>query len=151
MEPLTGQALLEHINQHKSCGKAEIARRAGYFKTKEDGTVVPHIPQFMNAIAEANGIHIEGKRGASGARKRSYTTTCHATGIIMVGKTYTAEAGIQKGDKFKIEVLPGKIELIRVEQTSSPENEEPTGSFAGEFYDEEEYADDEELELASVA
>jgi hypothetical protein len=145
MAPLTGSELLAFIKkQEPDCGKMEMARLAGYYKTREDGTVVALVPQLMNAIAEANGIHIEGKRGHQGARKRSYVTTCHATGIIMVGKIYTEEAGIKKGDKFEIVVSPGSLQINRIEEADQVDSEPDDADFEEE--EELEYLEEDEEE-----
>jgi len=153
MERLVGQKLTDAIKGLKKCSRSEVAIATGYYKER-NGEKMPDVPSFLTAIASANGIEFERKRSSSGPRKKSYKTTCHGTNILMVGKCYVEEAGIEVGDKVNIEVNPGQIVLTRFQRPPSPipnspgcvlepeTDDDDEGSYEHDSYEEE--IDDED-------
>lgn len=108
---LTGAELLEFVKENEGLGRISMARKAGYVRTNKKGDEVANVGAFYNALFEAQGLQLASKRGFRGSHTKSYETTVHASGILLIGKSYTEEAKLQPGDVFRIKTGPGKISL----------------------------------------
>lgn len=108
---LTGAALLKCVKENEGMGRVALAREAGYVRVNKKGEEVADIGKFYNALFDAQGLQLASKRGCRLSNTRSYETTVHASGILLIGKAYTKEADLEPGDVFRIKPSPGKIEL----------------------------------------
>jgi hypothetical protein len=108
---LTGAELIKCVQANKGLGRVSLAREAGYVRVNRKGEEVADLGRFYNALFDAQGLEMTSKRGCRLSNARSYETTVHASGILLIGKTYTKEADLEPGDVFRIKTGPGKIEL----------------------------------------
>lgn len=108
---LTGAELIKCVQANEGLGRVSLARKAGYVRVNKKGEEVADLGRFYNALFEAQGLPLTSKRGCRLSNTRSYETTVHASGILLIGKTYTKEAELEPGDVFRITPSPGKIEL----------------------------------------
>lgn len=108
---LTGAELIKCVQANEGLGRVSLARKAGYVRVNKKGDEVADLGRFYNALFEAQGLPLTSKRGCRLSNTRSYETTVHASGILLIGKAYTSEAEIEPGDVFRIKPSPGKIEL----------------------------------------
>lgn len=102
--PLTGDELLTFVRSNPHLGKKGLAIECGYHKLNSEGTPVAVIPKFMDALVAAQGLTLNNKRGGAGLgpRKKSYLTTTHNTGILLIGRAYSDELGSEPGDQWEI-------------------------------------------------
>jgi hypothetical protein len=108
---LKGAELLEFIQENEGMGRISLARKAGFVRTNKKGEEVANVGAFYNALFDAQGLKLASKRGFRGSNSKSYETSVHASGILLIGKSYTEEAELQPGDVFRIKTSPGKIAL----------------------------------------
>lgn len=108
---LTGAELIKFVQANEGVGRISLAKKAGYTRVNKKGEEVADVGKFYNALFEAQGLQLASKRGCRLSNTRSYETTVHASGILLIGKTYTKEAQLTPGDVFRIKPGPGKIEL----------------------------------------
>lgn len=109
--PLTGAELLKFVDKNEGLGRISLARGAGYLRTNKKGEEVPDVTKFYNALFDAQGLKMASRRGFRGGPSKSYETTVHANGVMVIGRSYTEEAELQPGDVFKIKTSPGKLSL----------------------------------------
>ena len=117
MKKLTGKALQKKVVELTGLSKKEIAKECGY--ANESGRVL--LEQFYSALLEANGLELNPKgSGTSGrGRDRTYRTTVHKNGTIVIGKSYTEEMGLEPGDEFEIKLGYKHIHLSQHQPDSS--------------------------------
>lgn len=109
--PLTGSELLKFVDENEGLGRVALAKKAGYVRVNKKGEEVADVSKFYNALFDAQGLKLASRKGFRGGPIKSYETTVHASGILLIGKSYTEEAELQPGDVFKIKTGPGKLSL----------------------------------------
>jgi hypothetical protein len=115
---LTGQELLSFVEANADMDQYEIARGAGYSRVTEKGAERVLINKLSKALLEAKGVKL--KSGNKPGKVAQYMTTVHRTGVVLVGKTYTEQFGINPGDELKIVVDEDCIRLVPKLNTSTP-------------------------------
>jgi bifunctional DNA-binding transcriptional regulator/antitoxin component of YhaV-PrlF toxin-antitoxin module len=66
--------------------------------------------QLYQALLEAKGVAIKGGRRPGKAAQ--FETTVHKTGVILIGKTYSQEFGVEPGDVLDIVISEDSIQLV---------------------------------------
>lgn len=115
---LTGQELLSFVEANADMDQYEIARGAGYVRVTEKGSERVLINKLSKALLEAKGVTL--KSGKKPGKVAQYMTTVHRTGVVLVGKTYTEQFGIDPGDELKIVVDEDCIRLVPQLRASTP-------------------------------
>jgi hypothetical protein len=106
MSALTGPELLAEVKRLESqgIGPNALARETGYFTVKKDGTERINRSAFFEALLEAKGVVIGGIPQSAAGRKLTFHTKVQFNGNLMIGRAYTAAAGFDPGDEFRIVV-----------------------------------------------
>lgn len=107
---LTGNELLTFVKAHPEMNRSELARATGYVKTTPEGKERVLALQMANALLAAKGVELA-KPKHTGKIAR-YATSVHKNGIILVGKTYAAEFGLEPGDELDIVIEDDSIRLV---------------------------------------
>ena len=108
---LQGSELLKFVDENEGLGRIALARGAGYIRTNRKGEEVADTSKFYNALFDAQGLKLSSRRGFRGGPAKTYETTVHASGILLIGRGYTEEAKLKPGDVFRIKPGPGKLAL----------------------------------------
>ena len=112
---LTGAALLDFVKSNPDKTQNEQARGAGYVSTDKGGKTRLLRTAFNNALLSASGIKFKRGEGLVG-KTATYETTVHKSGVILLGKTYSKELGLNPGDPLKIQVeSDGTLHLVPIE------------------------------------
>jgi hypothetical protein len=122
MSALTGSELLTAVKklENEGLGQTEIARQTGYVTTKGDGTERARVNAFLEALLEAKGISLGGKKKSPG-RSLTFRTQVQFNGNLMIGGAYTRQAGFNPGDSFEIIVGKKGFTLKPLAQGQAPE------------------------------
>ena len=107
---LTGQELLSFVEANEDMDQYETARAAGYSRTTEKGAERVLINKFLKALLKAQGLTL--KSASKPGKTAKYMTTVHRTGVVLLGKTYVEQFGIEPGDKLNIFVDDDCIRLM---------------------------------------
>ena len=111
---LTGDALIKFIDSNAELTQAELAREAGYTSTDKDGKTRLLRNSFTNAVLEAKGVKFKKGKSLVG-KSATYETTVHKSGVILVGKTYSQELGLEPGEPLTIQLeKDGSLRLVPV-------------------------------------
>lgn len=109
---LVGAELIDFVKQNPEMNRSQLAKGAGYVRTTEDGKEQVLVQKFYDSLLTAQGMPIKkGKPGAGLGKRAQHETTVHKSGILLIGKVYTAEFGAEPGDTFGIEVRDDGIWL----------------------------------------
>lgn len=150
---LTGAELLSTVKSLEGASKSELVRACGYVVTKSDGTEKLCFTQFYEALLEAKGLPLTQRQSGKGpgGRALSFVTKAQFNGNILIGKAYTAQLGIEPGDRFEIRLSKSGIRLVPMDADLEFDGEagdgEDTSADADAFIEEEA----EEEELVAVA
>ncbi|MDJ0705455.1 MAG: AbrB family transcriptional regulator [Leptolyngbyaceae cyanobacterium MO_188.B28] len=122
MKRLTGKALQKKVNELTGLSKKEIAKECGY--VNDSGRVL--LEQFYSALLQANGVELNPKGSVTTGRgrDRTYRTTVHKNGTIVIGKSYTEEMGLQPGDEFEIKLGYKHIHLSQHQADDSEDEQQ---------------------------
>jgi len=74
--------------------------------------------KFYNALIEAEGIDLDGKKGDAsgrGGRSASYRITVQSNGNLLIGAAYTKQMDLKPGDEFQITLGRKHIKLTQLE------------------------------------
>lgn len=105
MAKLIGQELLDKIKELGNVPREELARAAGYVKTKKDGTEAFLFKALYEAtIAASTGVTLGSSAKGAAGRKLSYITSVSKGGSALLGKGYLALLGAEHGDELDIAV-----------------------------------------------
>jgi hypothetical protein len=118
VEPLTGEMLLNKVEELKDLSKEEKARICGYFTVTKNGVERVNMMKFSNALIEAAGIELDGKgdgSGRGGGRSASYRIKVQSNRNLLIGAAYTKQMGLHPGDEFEISLGRKHIHLKQVE------------------------------------
>lgn len=109
---LTGSDLIALVKGNPNLAPSQYAKRAGYVKTDDDGKQRVLVQQFYDALLAAQGLPIR-QRGGRG-RPALQQVTVQRNGIVVLGKRYTHQFGIQPGDTLEISLDDDAIHLVPV-------------------------------------
>lgn len=107
---LTGQELLAFVKANGEMDQSELARETGYTRVAASGKERIMSKQLYQALLEAKGVAIKGGRRPGKAAQ--FETTVHKTGVILIGKTYSQEFGVEPGDVLDIVISEDSIQLV---------------------------------------
>lgn len=110
---LTGQELLDFVQNNPNMGKIELAKNAGYVNFTSSGKERAQLNRLYEAVMEAQGINLRGKRGKKQPLRRKYETTVHRNNNIRISSIYVEEMNATQGDVFDIEVCVDRLILIK--------------------------------------
>lgn len=114
---LKGAELLAFVKEHPEMDRNALARATGYVKMSPDGKERVNALQMANALLAAKGVALAApKRVGKSAR---YVTTVHKTGIILVGKLYAQEFGVEPGNELEIVIEEDCIRLVPAAETAA--------------------------------
>lgn len=109
---LTGQELVKFVKGNPELNKSQLAKGAGYTRTDEEGKSVVLIQAFYDALLEAQGLSI--KKGQLRGRPAANQVSVQRNGIVVLGKRYTANFGVNPGDIFEIAMDDDAIRLVPI-------------------------------------
>lgn len=117
---LEGQELLDFVKENESrrLSEADLAREAGYVRTTKTGKEQVLSKRFTSALLAAKGLEIA--IGRAPGKTAQYFTHVHASGVILLGKTYSQEFGLQPGDELDIRMEEDGIRLVPRPVTPAP-------------------------------
>jgi len=116
--PLAGEALLKKVKELGNMSKEEKAKVCGYSATTKSGNERVNLMKFYNALIEAEGIDLDGKKGDAsgrGGRSASYRITVQSNGNLLIGAAYTKQMDLKPGDEFQITLGRKHIKLTQLE------------------------------------
>lgn len=128
-DALTGKALLKKVKELEHLSKEDKARTCGYYTITKKGVTRVNMMKFLNALAEAAGIQIDGTPSGSGrgGRSASYRITVQSNGNLLIGSAYTKQMGLQPGDEFKISLGRKHIHLTQLGNGDEDSGDEDSG------------------------
>ncbi len=116
-KPLTGQDLLDKVEQMKQEDIKDKARACGYVTTTKKGQERVNLMQFYNALIKAEGVDLDASdKGGSRGRSPTGRVSVHKNGNLLIGAAYTKEMGLEPGDEFEIKLGSQHIKLERIEE-----------------------------------
>jgi len=117
--PLTGQGLLDKVNQLGNASKEEKARQCGYYTTTKNGIERVNMMKFLNALIDAEGIELDSTANGTGrgGRSASYKISVQSNGNLLIGSAYTGKMNLKPGDEFEITLGRKHIHLKQVEES----------------------------------
>lgn len=107
---LTGQELVKFVKGNPEMNKSQLAKGAGYTRTDDEGKTVVLIQAFYDALLAAQGLLI--KKGQLRGRAAANQVSVQRNGIVVLGKRYTSDFGVNPGDTFNIEMDDDAIRLV---------------------------------------
>ncbi len=116
--PLAGEALLQKVKELGNMSKEEKAKVCGYSATTKSGSERVNLMKFYNALIEAEGIDLDGKKGDAsgrGGRSASYRITVQSNGNLLIGAAYTKQMDLKPGDEFQITLGRKHIKLTQLD------------------------------------
>lgn len=104
VEPLTGQELVQKVKDLEDLSKEDKAKACGYYTLTQAGNPRVNMMKFLNALIEAEGIHLDSTQNGSGrsGRSASFRIAVQSNGNLLIGSAYTKKMGLQPGDEFEI-------------------------------------------------
>lgn len=107
---LTGQDLIKYVKSNLSLNKSQLAKGAGYVRTEADGKTVVLVQAFYDALLEAQGMPL--RKGPVRGRPAANQVSVQKNGIVVLGKRYTKDFGVQPGDVLEIALEDDSIRLV---------------------------------------
>lgn len=107
---LDGQELIAFVQANESLNQMELAKGAGYVRTTRTGKEQILVKQFYNSLLAAKGMPIS--VGKTPGKSAQYRTSVHASGVILLGKTYAVDFGLKPGDELEIVMDADCIKLV---------------------------------------
>ena len=119
--------LISFVQANPGVSETDLARGAGYVRTTTTGK-----PQVLKKLFMANLLAAKGlKVGAEPSRERGktaqYVTTVHTNGLMLLGRTYSSDAGFEPGDKLTISTAPGEVKVTLLQKADEALTCEPKG------------------------
>lgn len=115
---LDGDELIAFVRENEASTQAELARGAGYTRVTKSGKEQVLVKRFINALLAAQGMPIT--TGKAPGKIAKYETTVHRSGVILLGKTYSQEFGMNPGDGLNILIEEDSIRLVPQLVAASP-------------------------------
>ena len=136
---LIGQALIDYMTQNSGQPEKELAKNAGYWRQKKDGSIVINAKEMYQQFARAQGVKVTGVKSLGEKRRRSVGNIlrCQAkTGIVPLSQAWLRQIGVDPGGRIQVEVLPESngqkpalmIVALTEEQTPTPASSAATES-----------------------
>ena len=124
--PLTGEALLNRVQELGNLSKQNKAKECGYYTVNDDGSERLNMMKFLNALIEAEGIDLDsqvrsGNGKSRGGRSANYRISVQANGNVLLGSAYTAKMNLKPGDEFEISLGRRQIRLKQVSTNDEAE------------------------------
>lgn len=115
-ETLSGEALLEKVNELEHLSKEEKARECGYYTLTKNGVERVNMMKFYNALIAAKEIKLDGSADGTGrgGRSASYKISVQSNGNLLIGAAYTKKMNLEPGDEFEITLGRKHIHLKQV-------------------------------------
>lgn len=109
---LEGQELLNFVHEveGRKLSETELAREAGYVRTTKTGKEQVLSKRFTSALLAAKGLDIS--IGRAPGKVAQYFTHVHASGVILLGRTYSQAFGLESGDELDIRLESDCIKLV---------------------------------------
>ncbi|MEB3160681.1 MAG: AbrB family transcriptional regulator [Synechocystis sp.] len=122
-KPLTGQELLDKIEELGDLPKEEKAKVCGYVTSTKKGLPRVNMMKFYNALMEAKEIDLDSSANGHGrgGRSASYRISVQSNGNLLIGAAYTKKMNLNVGDEFEITLGRKHIHL---KQVGTDEDEE---------------------------
>jgi len=123
--PLTGEALLQKVKELGNLSREEKAKACGYYTETKNGVQRVNMMKFLNALMDAEGIHLDsnGNGRGRGGRSASYKISVQSNGNLLIGAAYTKKMGLKPGDEFEITLGRKHIHLKQVSGFGDDEDE----------------------------
>ena len=114
--PLTGEALLQKVKDLGNLSREEKAKACGYYTETKNGVQRVNMMKFLNALMDAEGIHLDsnGNGRGRGGRSASYKISVQSNGNLLIGAAYTKKMGLKPGDEFEITLGRKHIHLKQI-------------------------------------
>ncbi|MEB3227871.1 MAG: AbrB family transcriptional regulator [Synechocystis sp.] len=114
--PLTGQELLDKIEELGDLPKEEKAKVCGYVTSTKKGLPRVNMMKFYNALMEAKEIDLDSSANGQGrgGRSASYRISVQSNGNLLIGAAYTKKMNLNVGDEFEITLGRKHIHLKQV-------------------------------------
>ena len=106
---LTGQELIAFVKANAEMDQSELAHAAGFTRVDKNGKERIMAKRFCEALLEAKGVGM--RVGRKPGKTAQFQTTVHKTGVILLGKTYSKEFGLEPGDVLDINLEGDSIRL----------------------------------------
>jgi hypothetical protein len=107
---LVGQGLIDYVKENELLTQTDLARGAGYVRQTRSGKEQVLVKQFYNALLAAKGMEIV--VGKAPGKAAQFETTVHKSGVILLGKTYSKQFGLNPGDVLDIVIEDDAIQLV---------------------------------------
>jgi hypothetical protein len=122
-KPLTGQELLDKIEELGDLPKEEKAKVCGYVTSTKKGLPRVNMMKFYNALMAAKEIDLDSSTNGNGrgGRSASYRISVQSNGNLLIGAAYTKKMNLNVGDEFEITLGRKHIHL---KQVGADEDEE---------------------------
>lgn len=111
---LTGEDLISFVKENPTLSQKDLAREAGYTRTTEGGKEQVLSKKFYQQLLAAKGVPLN--VGKAPGKAACYETTVHASGVILLGKTYVEQFGVKPGDVMAIQLDDDAIRLVPKEE-----------------------------------
>ncbi len=94
-EPLCGADLIKKVKELDHLSKEEKARECGYYTVTKNGVDRVNMMKFLNALIDAEGIHLDGRQNGNGrgGRSASYKISVQSNHNLLIGSAYTKQMG----------------------------------------------------------
>jgi hypothetical protein len=106
---ITGQELIAFVKANPEMDQSELAHAAGFTRIDKNGKERIMAKQFCEALLEAKGVGM--RLGRKPGKTAQFETTVHKTGVILLGKTYSKQFGLEPGDVLDINIGGDSIRL----------------------------------------
>ncbi|MEM8637519.1 MAG: AbrB family transcriptional regulator [Cyanobacteria bacterium P01_G01_bin.54] len=124
--PLTGQELVDKVNDLGNLSKEEKAKACGYYTTTKNGLERVNMMKFSNALLDAIGLELDGNgsRSGRGGRSASYRISVQSNGNLLIGAAYTKQMNLEPGDEFEISLGRKHIKLNKINVTGEGDEDD---------------------------
>jgi hypothetical protein len=115
-KPLTGQELLDKVEELGDLAKEEKAKVCGYVTSTKKGQPRVNMMKFYNALMDAKEIDLDRSANGQGrgGRSASYRISVQSNGNLLIGAAYTKKMNLNVGDEFEITLGRKHIHLKQV-------------------------------------
>ncbi len=115
-KPLTGQELLDKVDELGDLAKEEKAKVCGYVTSTKKGQPRVNMMKFYNALMDAKEIDLDSSANGQGrgGRSASYRISVQSNGNLLIGAAYTKKMNLNVGDEFEITLGRKHIHLKQV-------------------------------------
>lgn len=120
---LVGEDLLDFVESNPNMDEHSLAQGAGYIRETKTGKTLVLSKKFTSALLAAKGLQLGTPSVKARGKTATYITKVHKSGVILLGKTYSQELGLEAGTPLGIEFLADGIKLV-MNPVIDPEDEE---------------------------